>query len=198
MLRFQGFTLVELLIAATLGALVISYATSNVAMLHHAFLQMQLELALKDEIRTLHHYLKRNLRQADFNMPPALSPINLNPTAGSSISISNFPKEKKHSCVTFSFDKNHNGKVTQAEGELMGFRLRDYAIEQRVSGASCKAKGWHDITDSQSLRITHFSIAPIQHNALGGVYEVEIDAKSTKNFAIVSALKFTIHIPNAR
>ena len=197
MLKLQGMTLVELLIATALGALVLSLSTNHIAFLHHSFQKMNRQIALKDEMRMLQQLLTVQLQQANFVMRtyPALPETS---ELKSSVAISQFDGELPNSCITFTTDKDHSGDIELTGAEFVGFRLRDNAIEQSVSGALCDKKGWHDITDANTTTVESFNVSPLSLTSLGAVFAVNINASCKKDSTIKHTLSFMVTALNVR
>ncbi len=197
MLSFRGFTLVELLIATAISSLVLSFSASHIAYLYHSHQQLNRHIALRDEMRTLQRLLEAQLQQADFIMR-APSTVPSSKDTSSSITISQFDDEPLDSCITFTTDKDRSGDIPLSSNELVGFRLRDNALEQSVSGARCNSKGWHDITDARTTLIAGFSITHQLTTPLGSMYLIALNASSRQDQNITYSLHFTVHVPNAR
>ncbi len=72
-----------------------------------------------------------------------------------SLHIAQHRGELANSCLLFGYDTNGNGKMdTDSPNELLGFRLKDSAIEIRQRGAKCDEGGWQDLTDTRFIRVT--------------------------------------------
>ena len=201
MLDQKGFSLTELMISNVIGILVIVAATRFSASLHYTLINTQLANALEDELRSLQQLITLQIGRADYiTYPTSLLTIqNLMTSAVSStLQISHFGSEHTNSCITFSYDKDNSGSYEHEQNELLGYRLRNKAIEYRVSSKQCNQGGWHDLTDAKTTSITRFHLALTADTSWGKTIHVAIDAHSTINQDITSQRQFIIGIPNAR
>lgn len=153
----QGFSLVELMIAMTLGLILISALVSFVAISVSSHAKLVVQQRLSEELHTLSHLIVNELRRAeyDYNAESMLLPLD---GQGSefvnTMTISQYPDELTNSCIVYAYDKNRDGQLNTSTGnENFGFRLKDHAIEMRQKGASCDANGWQDISDTGVIRI---------------------------------------------
>lgn len=200
MLAEKGFSLTELMISSVIGILVIITATRFSASLHHTLLDTRLANALEDELRSLQELITQQVSRADYLAYPPLAtmPNLMTPAVSSTLQISHFGSEQANSCITFSYDKDNSGSYEHEQNELLGYRLRNKAIEYRVAGKACNKGGWHDLTDARTTSITRFQLALISNTSWGKTILVSIDAHSAINQDIVSQRQFIIGIPNAR
>ena len=78
----------------------------------------------------------------------------LNPFDDSLI-IASYGAESANSCINFAYDRNKNGVLDPSpSNEKYGYRLKDGAVEIRLSGSACDASGWHDLTDPKIIKVT--------------------------------------------
>ena len=200
MLAEKGFSLTELMISSVIGILVVVAATRFLASLHHTLLDTRLANALEDELRSLQELITQQVSRADYIAYPPLAtmPNLMTPALSSTLQISHFGSEQANSCIIFSYDKDNSGSYEHEKNEILGYRLRNKAIEYRVSSKHCNQGGWHDLTDTKTTSITRFQFALSTDTSWGKAIHVSIDAHSTINQNITSQRQFIIGIPNAR
>lgn len=154
-----GSSLVEMMIAMVLGLSSLSALCSFVGYGVGVNARLLTSSRLNEEVKVISALISTDISRAGFD---GLTSQRVTDPGGSerhfvdSVALSAYPGESPDSCITFAYDRNHNGLLdTQNGNENYGYRLHDHAIEMRVNGAACGAGGWHDLTDSQVVRITN-------------------------------------------
>ena len=106
--------------ACGLASIVISAVATQAARSHIAHSSIQHATSVEDDIRALQSTITRHLSKAGF----VYSPNTLSPFGATTIENTVFEvttghraNEPENSCVTFSYDKNKDGVVSQAQGE---------------------------------------------------------------------------------
>lgn len=160
MLKSNGLTLVELLIALLISSILftglIAIFVANVK--HHNDvtnvnrLNQQLEGAMdlmSSEIRRASYWANSaNDIGLDQNTNPFM-------TSSTDITVNG-----SNNCILFTYDHDKNGSLPQlgstSDDERYGFRLNGQAIQTRPGGASysCTSNDWENITDSNFIHIT--------------------------------------------
>lgn len=197
---YCGYSLTELLVACGLASIVISAVATQAARSHIAHSSIQHATSVEDDIRALQSTITRHLSKAGF----VYSPNTLSPFGATTIENTVFEvttghraNEPENSCVTFSYDKNKDGVVSQAQGEFFGYRLHDNAIEYRVAGHSCIQSGWYDLTDTQTTVATKFTVNRRHSSSWGSAYQIEIELHSKVDPTVKSARTFIVEAVNA-
>lgn len=193
----MGFTLVELMIASSLSMLLVSLAISLSSRLHTNNAQLQLSSMIEDDMRAIQSVLTQTISKANYTALTSvdLTGIHLSPV--DTINLSAYPKEKHNSCITFGYDKNNDGTITAEDNELLGYRLRNNAIEYRVEAKACSEPGWFDLTDVKSISINQLSFSKVKSTNWGTLLRVEIVATPTTPKGTEITRIFSVGVPNA-
>ncbi|MGH8505410.1 MAG: prepilin-type N-terminal cleavage/methylation domain-containing protein [Stenotrophobium sp.] len=159
MRRNAGFSLVELMIALTLGLVL----TAGLISMFMATLKSNSDLArtqqLENELHAGMQLMTRDLRRAGANgeaspVPNFVNPFGLGATGA-------YAGEAANSCILFSYDLNDNGVLDTAStnDERMGYRLRQGVLQLRNSGLGCADDGWTDVTTPAVVKVTQLQFA---------------------------------------
>ncbi len=146
----RGLSLVELMVAAALGLLVVAAALKLLASQVDGSRRLLLEARLNQDLRSAADLVARDLRRAGYwpDATPALrTPSRLNPyaaatpvpTAGDSVALYAYARDAVD---------------TIAATEAFGVRLTGSALRALHGGS------WQELTDPGSLTITRFTITP--------------------------------------
>lgn len=159
----HGFTLVELLVALTINALLFSALIAIfIANVNHYTKTFQ-ENRLNQQLETVLALMSDDIRRAGY-WANASNDIgtnqNNNPfmTASTDISVDN-----TNDCILFTYDHDSNGSLpainASIDDEHYGFRLSNNAVQVRPPGAgfSCVASGWENMTDTNIITITNLT-----------------------------------------
>lgn len=195
----RGFTLTEMMMAMTISSAFFVSATSISASHLQRQVVLQHKLALMEEISLLEQAISTELRRAGFiSLPLAdylLSPDKLPPFR--SMDIDAFPGEASQSCITFSYDKNKNGTLdTSSPAEQLGFRLRDNAIEYRMSGRTCRQKGWQDLSTPGKIAVTAFSVEGPYPATYGIFFKIALHAQAVAAPSLEHQTQFRVDVAN--
>lgn len=172
-LHQQGTSLVELMISMALGFASLTAMTSLVS--HGIGLNNSLmaKSRLDEEIHGVVAVMSQDLKRAGYHGQTAqmlLNPSSFVNPFSKSVYLSEFGSEDADSCITFSYDRNHNSFLdNKSVNEQFGFRLKNKAIEIRVDGYNCNESYWQDLTDTQVITVTKltFSIEALTHQQVG-------------------------------
>ncbi|MFQ3235433.1 MAG: prepilin peptidase dependent protein B [Paraglaciecola sp.] len=153
-----GSSLVEMMIAMVLGLSSLSALCSFVGYGVGVNARLLTSSRLNEEVKVISALMSTDISRAGFDglsNQRVTDPGQSNRPFIDSVGLSAYPGESPDSCITFAYDRNRNGLLDIQNGnENYGYRLHDNAIEMRVDGADCGAGGWHDLTDSNMVRIT--------------------------------------------
>ncbi|SCZ51600.1 PilW family protein [Thiohalomonas denitrificans] len=171
-----GFSLVELMIAVTLGILVIGGVLSVFASTVRSNSDMLKITKIEEELAAAMTYMVRDIRRAG-HMPAVYDPANVGTGFANifdAIIIADTDGDSPaddFDCLLYSYDEDGDGNLddgteTPTEDhpdERRGFRFdtTSQAIEERQSGADCVTGGWENITAS-NIAITNlqFDLVP--------------------------------------
>ena len=198
MLTSSGISLVELTIAMAISTTLVLFSAMGAATISKELGYFQQQLALQSELRLISHSLSLQLQRAGFvarSFEEIFANSALLPPA---INISHHPLEAENSCVLFSYDKNADGDIShEAPAELLGFRLRNKALEYRVASKSCEQGGWHDLTDASELKVTQFTISLHGEINHAPVYKVELALQSKASAELTAEQYLYLRVANA-
>ena len=170
-IKQRGFTLVEVLLAITLGIFVIGGTLGTYLYLTRSSAESINSARLDHELRSSMSLMANDIRRAGY-WAQAISDLgnntNSNPfmAAGARIQASADTR-----CILFSFDFNRDGTlpVLNAAGgdERFGFRVSNQVVQMRplaLASFSCAtaAANWDDVTDPDVIQITNlaFTLVP--------------------------------------
>lgn len=177
MLIYQrGITLVELMIAGTIGLIAVSAATSIYQATATQTLHQLETLHLQSTAQGILELMSADIRRSGFwRVIPGKDKLKNNPfqSSGNDIRTGAVSGEPPDSCVIFSYDQDKDGKVgvgkcsakgcqpnTDADNvEQFGFRLKKQTVQMRYAGKElgCKNGYWQALTDN-SITVTDFKI----------------------------------------
>ncbi|STC90724.1 Type II secretory pathway, component PulJ [Edwardsiella hoshinae] len=143
--RQRGMSLLSLMLALTLGALVLSAALRLVGELRRQGLAAQREQQRSEEGEALLARVEKDVQRSGFCASPcrrAAPPLQIAAVVG----------EAPASCVLLAYDLDGDGRVTQTE--RFGWRLRQGALETRRGATACQGSGWERVSDQSRWRVS--------------------------------------------
>ena len=188
--------LIEFLIASALGTGFLLSVTTGIAALKHHLNLSQHQVLITNELRLIRATLSMQLKRAGFYHASPYTHLN-NTTLSPAITTSHHPAESAHSCILFSYDKNQNGVIDTSSGsEQAGFRLRDGSVEYRMAGRTCDQSGWHDLTDSRSIKVTQFEVVQHAVSEEGALYKMSLTMACAHFQGIAVTTTLFVQVPN--
>jgi type IV pilus assembly protein PilW len=160
--RQRGLSIVELLIGAAVGMVVVGGAAMLTAKNLYGSRLMMAEARLNEDLRNAADLLTRDLRRATYWGNAVSGTIAVGGTSATPrnpYSAASAPSSQE---VSYGFSREASAD-DDAE-EKFGFRLNDDAVQMNNGGT------WVDITDKTSVRITKFSISPTESTISLGQY----------------------------
>lgn len=144
-LRNAGFSLLELLVAMAIGAVLMLSASRFLPLLVSENLHLLQRVQLREDVQQLMQTLEKAVRRAGY----------CNGDCGAdALSFS-------AGCLLLRWDDNSNGQwegVTHAESDYYGFRLRQSQLETQRGVAACGGTGWERLTDPAFLSVEQFNV----------------------------------------
>ena len=153
--RQHGLSLIELLVGAAVGLIVVASAGSVVAAQQVAARRVQVEARLMQDLRAAAELVGRDLRRAGHWAAAASgvrssdAPALVNPHAD----IATTPGAA--AVVALSFSTAAGDAASVDDGERFGFRLRNGAVEVQLGVAN-----WQALSDPGTVVVTSFSVVP--------------------------------------
>ncbi|GAB5380390.1 MAG: type II secretion system protein J [Aliiglaciecola sp.] len=161
----KGFSIVELLIAMTLGLSVMAGLTAFTGRLISFNAKTMTLLRLQEELQTIAIFLSREISRSGAIAQAEIQAKNGIKSKGkqwNGFTFSHFPNESPNSCMLFAYDRDWDGQLSRTpNNEHYGFRLKNKAIEFRVAGANCDENGWQDLSDPNIVEVTRLQFNPI-------------------------------------
>lgn len=148
----RGFSLIELMVAITLGLIVMgSLVTFTVSMVSANSANIRMT-RLTQDLRTSMNIATREVRRSGYDSGSVNTALTSNDPSG----YLDLEVDEANSCVTYTYDRG------DATTESRGFRLGAGALQMKVgSGAtpiSCtSADGWENVSDPNVVTITEFT-----------------------------------------
>lgn len=151
----RGLSLVELLVGAAIGLIVVAATGSVVAAHQGAARRIQLEARVMQDLRGAAELVSRDLRRAGHwaaagsGVRRGDEPIIVNPhaeiaAASGAVAV-----------VALSFSTGAGDPTSVDDSERFGFRLRNGAIEMQLG-----SRNWQALSDPGTVVVTSFSVVP--------------------------------------
>ncbi|MGJ0194454.1 prepilin peptidase-dependent protein [Pantoea sp. RRHST58] len=144
-LKMAGFSLLEMLVAMAVSAVLMLSAGRFLPLLIGESLRLQQRVQLREDLQQLMQTLEKAVRRAGYCNGEC---------GGTALSLS-------ASCLLLRWDDNSNGKwegVGHSESDYYGFRLRQKQLETQRGVDGCGGTGWERLTDPAFLTIEQFSV----------------------------------------
>lgn len=153
--RQRGLSLVELLVGAAIGLVVVAAAGSVVAMQQGAARRVQLEARLTQDLRGAAELVGRDLRRAG-HWDGAASGVRRGDAPGlANPHAAIVPASGAGGGVALSFASGGGDPLAVDDAERFGFRLRGGAIELQLGD-----RNWQALTDTGTVFVTAFDVVP--------------------------------------
>ncbi|MFA3762233.1 prepilin peptidase-dependent protein [Yersinia sp. 2466 StPb PI] len=184
--RITGFTLPEMMLALSIGSLIMLGAAEVFPKLRKQISILQQRYYLELALSQVMVVLEKDLRRAGFCHGEC---------QGKAVTTHHYPAEATNSCLIVAYDLNRNGRwegEKHQESEYFGYRLRNKALEVQRGELNCAGSGWEKLLDPQEITITHFSISRLPQQTSNQVYRVQLAGQKTGNPVIHHQLTYTI------
>ena len=142
-----GFSLLEMLIAMAIGAILMVSVGRFLPLLLEQNLHLQQRVQLQQELQQIGTTLEKALRRAGYCHGTCTS---------AALTLAN-----QGSCVLLRWDENSNGRwegVTHSESDHYGYRLRSGQLEMQRGVDDCSSGGWEKLSDPAFLTIESFTL----------------------------------------
>ncbi|MFJ5453493.1 prepilin peptidase-dependent protein [Pectobacterium jejuense] len=173
-----GFTLPEILLALSLGSLIMLSAAQLYPLLRSQSQDSAQLFRLEQLFSQVAMGVEKDIRRAGFCAGTC---------QGKAISIGRYPGEADNSCLNVSYDLNRNGVWDggeQQDAESFGYRLRGRSLEIQSGAHNCQGDRWEKLFDPQEVVLTEFRLQrlSVQNNA--ALYELQLAGYWAKRPAV--------------
>lgn len=145
-MKIAGFSLLEMLIAMAIGAVLTLSAGRFLPLLLAENAGMLQRAQLRQELQQMMATLEKAVRRAGY----------CHGECGSgALKISD-------NCLLLHWDENSNGKwegVSHAESDYYGYRLRQQQLEMQRGVDQCQSNGWERLSDPAFMTLEQFSVS---------------------------------------
>lgn len=181
-----GFTLPEMMLALSIGSIIVLAAAQVFPKLRHQITLLQQRYHLELVLSQAMAVLEKDLRRAGFCHGEC---------QGNAITTHHYSGEMLDSCLIVAYDLNRNGRwegEQHPESEYFGYRLRNKGLEAQRGELNCAGSRWENIFDPKEVTITHFSVRRLPEHASAQIYTVQLAGQKTGHSAIRHQLIYTI------
>ena len=203
MLKVNGLSLIELMVALALSSVGMLATSSLLTATTSQYFNLEQTIRLHSELNLIATVLHEDIQNAGFDGKAIFRDNqSLSPSSPfkNTLTISSFGKEPANSCITFAHDINANGELNlSSPNERRGYRLRDGAIEVRISGKGCQDKGWQDLTSTSQLTIDELEFEEhiqTMQNGVSRTVSESITAKLSNNKSVQRSVSTHIRLGN--
>ena len=219
--RQSGFSLIELMIAAAIGLLLLSSVMSIfISSMKHTSDSSRF-IRLNQELDAVIDLMAGEIRRASFNSTSRGTTAT--PTSYKTYlatSNTNFGLTVlTTSCIVYSYDRDGDG--IKDSNESFGFRLQGNEVQYRSDGVNdCTVTGWQAITDPSAIVVTGLTITLVERcvnttavpstesttgcptSTAGDILfktkkiDIELKGKSTNNASTEKTLKASVRLRN--
>lgn len=161
-----GFSLLETLLAMTIGSVLLLAAARFLPALQLGVLQQTRVQMLEDELWQRLYTVARHLQRAGYCAGNC---------EGQPVVIG-----RGGECVIVQWDANSNGRwetTPTSDADQTGFRLQSGVLETLRGAASCEGKGWDKMTDPAMVTVESFSVSRQQVSGFHPVFTISLSGK---------------------
>lgn len=170
-LKQQGFTLPEVLMALSIGSMLMLSSAQIYPLLRQRSQSLSRHFQLDQLLRGALFNIEKDLRRSGF----------CNGTCqGKAVVLGHSAGEPVDSCVIIAYDLNRNGRwepAGQHDAEYFGYRLRDGGIETQRGATSCNGGGWEKLLDPGEVKVTAFKIVNLLRAKGHSLFAINIEAQ---------------------
>ncbi|ACX89132.1 conserved hypothetical protein [Pectobacterium parmentieri WPP163] len=174
----RGFTLPEILLALSLGSLIMLSAAQLYPLLRSQSQNSAQRFRLEQLFSQVAMGIEKDIRRAGFCAGTC---------QGKAISMGNYPGEAENSCLNVSYDLNQNGTWDggeQQDAESFGYRLRGRSLEIQSGAHNCQGDRWEKLFDPQEVVLTVFRLQRLSAQNDVALYELQLAGYWAKRPAV--------------
>lgn len=145
-MKMAGFSLLEMLIALAISAVVMLSAGRFLPLLLAENAGVMQRAQLRQELQQMMATLEKAVRRAGY----------CHGECGSEA------LQIRENCLLLRWDENSNGKwegVSYAESDYYGYRLRQQQLEMQRGVDQCQSAGWERLSDPAFMTLEQFSVS---------------------------------------
>jgi len=168
--RQQGFTLPEVLIALSIGSMLMLSSAQLYPLLRQRSQSLSRHFQLDQLLRSTASNIEKDLRRAGFCNGEC---------AGNALVFGRSDAEPANSCVIAAYDVNRNGRWElpgSGDSEFFGYRLRSGGIETQRGVANCSGSGWEKLLDPAEVKVTEFRVTSVSPATKRSLFTLSIVA----------------------
>jgi prepilin peptidase dependent protein B len=162
----HGFSLLETLLAMTIGSVLLLAAARFLPALQLGVLQQTRFQMLEDELWQRLYTVARHLQRAGYCDGRC---------SGQPLLIG-----RQGECVIVQWDANSNGRwesVPTSDADQTGFRLQNGVLETLRGATSCEGKGWDKMTDPAQVTIERFNVSRQQEQGFSPHLSIRLSGR---------------------
>ncbi|RYC48470.1 prepilin peptidase-dependent protein [Pectobacterium zantedeschiae] len=174
----HGFTLPEILLALSLGSLIMLSAAQLYPLLRSQSQDSAQLFRLEQLFSQVAMGIEKDIRRAGFCVGTC---------QGKAISMGKYPGEAENSCLNVSYDLNRNGVWDggeQQDAESFGYRLRARSLEIQSGAHSCQGDRWEKLFDPQEVVLTVFRLQRLSAQNDVALYKLQLAGYWAKRPAV--------------
>ncbi|MCD2357999.1 MULTISPECIES: prepilin peptidase-dependent protein [Pantoea] len=145
-LKIAGFSLLEMLIAMAISAVIMLSVGRFLPLLLAENADVLQRAQLRQELQQMMATLEKSVRRAGYCHGEC---------AREALKIS-------ENCLLLRWDENSNGQwegVSHAESDYYGYRLRQQQLEMQRGVEQCQSAGWERLSDPAFMTLEQFSVS---------------------------------------
>lgn len=157
----RGYTLIEMMIALLIGAIVVAAGITIYLLSVKASTDSLRSAQLNQDVTITASLMTNDIRRAGY-WGDAVTGVDVSQNPFTDLQIHDFDGEN-NACVLYTYDANADGVLDN--DEYYGFRLNEINIQIKSGGTAnvsdCEnSTGWTDLTDTNSVEITGLRFTP--------------------------------------
>jgi len=194
-----GASLVELMIAITIGMIVMAGALVVMGSTFGANAGQMKAARLNNEIRNAMNMITRDMRRAGY-INRSISQLVAGNYIPTSSLIPSITASATSGAVSVAYDENNNGAIDTTE--VYGYQLSGGAIQSQIGTAGT----WVNITDPNVITVTSFaitnnSVGPFAYTGAPNsvtipTYQITISAKLASDSLVTRTVQETVRLRN--
>lgn len=194
-----GASLVELMIAITIGMIVMAAALAVIGSTFGANTSQMRAARLNNEIRNVMNMITRDMRRAGYINRSIAQLVGGNYVPATNL-IPTITPSATSGAISVAYDENNSGAIDAAE--VYGYQLSGGAIQSQIGTAGT----WVNITDPNVINVTAFaivnnSVGPFAYTGAPNTvtvptYQITITARLVSDTSVTRTVEETVRLRN--